>query len=167
MALLRESKNIHNLLPYLCRPGQFFKYDRDDEESMLLRDIAPSIITDACFDRNQARENLKTIAQDKDLSKWISIALDEGAIVYMVVGKHQSYKLEFDWRGVQCPPGTAWEENHLGRVPIHGLDERSKEQGGWLNPPLSRVSQPYILIPKLYREQEGPQSTANLLELKS
>ena len=59
MSFWSENKYIRELLPDLCRPGQIFKYHSDNGLSMLLSHIAPSIVPDACFDKDQAEETLK------------------------------------------------------------------------------------------------------------
>ena len=141
-------RQIHDLLPYLSRPGQIFKFDNDDNTSVFLGEISDPNFPETCLQQEQAENYLKRIAQDENLRKGIYIARDEGAKIFMVTEKNHYYQIEFD--EIELPHDIHWKYNDdLEPVLFDRLDERYQEQGGWLNPPPIRGAEPLILIPCL------------------
>ncbi|KAJ6003917.1 hypothetical protein N7540_013199 [Penicillium herquei] len=145
-------KQIHDLLPNLSLLGQIFKFDSDDGESMFLGEVLDTTTADSC---------LKKISQDRRLCQNIYIGLDEGAKIYMVAeeeaGENRYYEIEFE--SIKVPPSTEiiceWQDG-FGWVPVDGLDEGYKEQGGWMmNPAVLWKQPPFILIPRLGKKVDS------------
>jgi hypothetical protein len=91
---------------------------------------------------------LNIVPQDKNLQKEIWVALDEGSEIFMVAEKNLYYRIELKME--QLPYDVQREYNEdLEVILIDSLDEKYREQGGWVNGPPVRGARPFILIPYL------------------
>jgi hypothetical protein len=139
---------IHDLLQHLSRPGQIFKFDNGSGISDILGEISVPNSLDTCLEQEQAEICLKKIVQDHNLQKWIYVALDEGAEIFMVAGKNYYYEILFNEE--ELPPYIRWKYNDdLQVVLIDRLDERYHKQGAWVNLTCVRGAPPLILLPTL------------------
>ncbi|KAJ5559369.1 hypothetical protein N7513_001768 [Penicillium frequentans] len=142
--------HIHDHLQYLSQPGQIFKIYNflNTCTPDCLSEISSQIFSDTCLEQKQAQELLMKIALDKNLQKEIWVALDEDSEIFMVAEKNLYYKIEF--KEEQLLSDVQWEYNEdLEVILIDSLDEKYREQGGWVNGPPVRGERPLILIPYL------------------
>lgn len=70
-------RQIHDLLLYLSRPGQIFKFDDDDNTSVFLGETSDPDSPETSLQQKQAENYLKRIAQNENLRKRIYIAREE------------------------------------------------------------------------------------------
>ncbi|KAL3264376.1 hypothetical protein ABHI18_000835 [Aspergillus niger] len=141
--------HIHDHLLYLSEPGQIFKIYNflDTCTPDCLGGIFSQSFSDTCLEKQQAQELLMKIALDKNLQERIWVALDEGSDIFMVAKKNLYYKIEF--KEEELPRHVRWKYKDLQVILIDSLDEKYREQGGWVNRPPVRGARPLILIPYL------------------
>ncbi|KAL4767095.1 hypothetical protein BDW60DRAFT_200777 [Aspergillus nidulans var. acristatus] len=143
------SGDTHDHLPYLSQPGQIFKIYNflNTCTPDCLGGISSQILSDTCLERKQAQELLMNIALDKKLQDKLWVALDEGSEIFMVAEKNLYYEIEL--KDEPLPRDVQWKYKDLEVILLDSLDEKYREQGGWVNRPPVRGERPLILIPKL------------------